>query len=339
MAEVTGARYNAGFQGYMRFLQQSSQLVAPTATADPASQVCASIAGPCALPGYSINDNFQDVVGAGSGVVMSQVPGRRECSIQTTMDVCDGSFIANAFRRFYTEGAEFNGHTTPGTRATGWMNGLKLVTAEVGISGAYTDTDWAIQGYDALFQSVRFQIAENRPMTAQVELWPIAIVPFVAGNVTGAPTYMTPIIWQTVEVLIGDAQTDDYKPYVAGVNVGLNNNLERRGSKNIILNGAVEYWISRTAREIGPKLEQLQVSLQLHDALPTALQNALTGMGAISVYGEVPGVGAGRPWVNLRIYANAMNRRGSQEAQANNVLMFQSELASRAIRYEYGLTV
>jgi len=320
-------RYNAGFQGYFKVAAQTAQYVSPTTTSDPSVAAPTTIVGPCALPGWDINDNFRAVEGIGAGLDLGQVPGRRECSVRTRIDVANGDFLAYAIRN----------HTTPGTRATGWVNGMKLLTLGIGVGSQFADTDLHFVGPDALFQSLRMEIAENQTLTADVELWPICIG---EGTVvaTAAPTYTVPIIWQSIAWTVG---LEDLRPWLAGASISVANTLERVGSRRQLTSGspAAELAISRTASAIIPKLEKLTVQYRLHDDAPSTLRQTLApGIGTVVFYGEAPGAGAGRQTITLTISNNYLSRRAGQQAQANNILAYTADTASHAIALTTGVT-
>lgn len=320
-------RYNAGLGGYFKVAAQSGQYVSPTASSDPSVAAPTSIVGPCALPGWDINDNFRAVEGIGSGRDLGQVPGRRECSLRTRIDVSDASFLTYAIRN----------HEVPGTRATGWEKGLKLLTCGLGIGSQYSDDDLHMVGVDALFQSLRLEIAENQNLTADVELWPICIMD-AAPSQSAGPAYCVPIIWQSLTWTVNGV---DLKPWLSGASISIANTLERVGSRPQLTGGspAAELAISRTPYSIVPKLEKTTVQYRLHDDAPSTMRKTLyPGMGQVVFYGEAPGVGAGRPTCTITIANNYLSHRSGQQTQANNMLTYTADTASHAISIAAGLT-
>jgi hypothetical protein len=328
MALYGGAKYNAGYMGYMRATNQASQLCPITQITDPALQTMsgATLIGPGGQPSYQINENQGFVDTIGSGRSEGQYPGRRECQFGQRIEVADATFLTLGLRS----------HTVPGTRATGFVNGLQLFTAEFGVASDYADTSWAMQGIDCLMNSVRMEFAENQAATAQVDVWPICLLEQTSPAAKGLPTYRVPITWQTISWMVGGV---DYKPLLAGLSVGWQNGLQRVGVRNVLGTGGVEYAISRTCNEIIPGLEVLQMQARLHGRLPAGGLAAVgSGIGAFTIYGEVPGFGAGRPCVTIVITYNYLRTVGGQEAQANAVLGFTADYAARYIAVTPGLT-
>jgi len=327
MPLYAGARYGAGFQSIVRYEAQTEQLCPPTWITDPVAPVCTGIAGPASVPGWDLNENMRAVEGAGSGRDLAQVPGRRECTVSLRLDVADATFLTGAFRSHAVP--------LPGTPGTGWINGLRLMALQFGIGSQYSEA-WSEVGVDALWNSLRFEVAENQNMTADGELWPMAFVTGAPAT-SAPPASPVPIIWQTVQLL---NDSTDLKPILAGITFSLNNNLERVGSRALMPIAGIparEQAISRIPFAIRPRLEKLTVQYRLHDVPPNSLLTTFN-MGLFRIYGEEPGIGARRNCVTVDITNNHMGRVRGQQVTANNILTYETEHAAYAVTCLPGVT-
>jgi hypothetical protein len=310
-------RFRVGAQGYFYAGKQAARIVEPTATSDPSPSATLTAVGPCAVPGWSQNDNMRGVTGAGSGRDLAAVPGRRECSMQTRIDVADPTFL--------TGGNFVRDHANPG--AAGTELGLNLMLLEIGVPTVYGADSFAIRGVDALANSLRLEMSEGQNLVAQVEFWPICFMAAGAAATAPPPTNSVPAIWQTFSLLHGGI---DYHPGLAGVTLTINNQLERSNSRKLMTSGGNELAISRTPYLIKPKVEQVSVSYRWHTIPPPALWSVFN-VGAVQFVAEQPGTGAGRKRLRVTIDNNYMNNVTGQEAQANAMFTASGEMIANAI--------
>jgi hypothetical protein len=317
----TGSRFPVGYEGYFYAAAQGSQYVTPTTVTDPSPKGSLAAIGPCALPGWEQNENMRPVEGIGSGRVLSAVPGRRECSLSTRIDVCDPAFLT-------TTGNFVRDHASPS--GAGKVNGMNLLLCEIGFPSAYPEDAWAVRGVDCLAQSLRLEIAEMQNVTADVELWPICFVRVTPPASAPPPSSCVPMIWQTISLVHNGI---DYLPGLAGISIGVNNNLERVGSRRMLpVGGSPEFAISRTPVRIKPKLEQLTVSYRWHTIPPVALWSVFNA-GQVVITAAQPGTGS-RAGLRITLSNNYMSRVSGQQAQANAMFSASSEMLAHAITIE-----
>lgn len=315
-----GAQFRVGYQGYFYAAPQSGQYVTPTTMTDPSPSGSLVAIGPCSMPGWNQNENVRSIQGAGSGRDLAAVPGRRECEINTRIDVADPIFLTNT-------GNFVRNHASP--NGAGTVNGLNLILAELGVPSAYGDEAFAVRGVDCLANSLRLEIAENQNVVANVSLWPICFIQSTPPATAPPPSSCVPMIWQTVAF---EHNGIDYMPGLAGISFSVNNNLERVGARPMLGSGGVEYAVSRTPRRIKAKLEQLQVSYRWHSRPPSALFSVLD-RGQVVITAAQPGVGT-RYGLRITIDHNHMSRVTQQETQANAMFSASAEMVAYAVNIE-----
>jgi len=130
----------------------------------------------------------------------------------------------------------------------------------------------------------------------------------------------------------------DYKPILASVTVAITNNLQRIGTRNIIVDASGnETAVSRTPYKILPGLEKLQVTYQLHDKLPADLAKT-SDWGTVVLHAEQPGTGAGRCYLTVTIDHHFLNRQGMGQVPAGQPITFTADVAAFAVKINAGLT-
>lgn len=337
MALYDGAHYRVGYQGYLRILQQTGVLCPPTQITDPAVPSLTSMGAMLAqLPAWQQVENLTPVETVGSMRDVAQIPGRRECMIQTQILISDGKWFSNGDSQSY---AVVRNHTTP--CAANQRNGLQLVAVEVGAGKAFcVDSAYARVGVDALCNSFQLQMQEGQPVSAQVEFWPVALLNVAHGSEQDRHDYPTespaaqPLIWQQVQWLYGST---DLKPLLDSATFAVTNNLYREGIRGLLMSGASELAISRTPYVILPGLEKLRVTFRLKDQLPSDLQTT-SNWGQMKLYAEQAGTGAGRCKLDVTITHSHLNRAGMDQGQAGQPIRFSAETASYWVSITAGIT-
>lgn len=324
MPLYTSPNYRVGMQGYLAYAPQAAAYCGPAVILDPA--VVGSVnnfVGPCDNPGWQLSEGTRPVQGIGESLDVGVVDGRREFSMSTRLQIANAQILTQAIRA----------HTEPDV--AGSVKGLPRLTIETGADAAFADADLAYQGLDALCNSLRIEYAENQPVQADMEFWPIARIPQPTPqspwNTGGYPSGQI-LVWQHMTWSFGGT---DYKNILSRASITLNNNLERVGSRAMLGVGASELNISRTPYAIVPKLESLQVQYTLYDQIPNAVTRNL---GAVTLYAVQPGVGAGRNYLQVVITNNLLSQRSQTQGPANQMMMFSASTASYAIAITAGQT-
>lgn len=333
MPIYTDAIYRAGYQLYLGWVKQTAHVVALDATSDPTPPSGATTLGLCRPPALEQAENFMPVESIGAMRDVSFVPGRREPVIRSQIAVSDFSAFANAATT--PSYVAIRNHTTPS--GSGLVNGLQLVTLHLGAGTAFgTGMGWA--GVDSLCNSLRVAYAEGQPVTADVEFWPLAVVPVASPydrHSVPTGTAAQPLVWQQLTWQVGST---DYKPILAGVTIAIANNLQRIGSRPVLLGqGGAELAISRCAYRIIPGLEKLQVSYQLHDRLPAALEKT-SDWGQVVLRAEQPGTGAGRCYLQITIDHSFLNRVAMPATGPGQQVTFTADVAAFAVSMDAGYT-
>ena len=322
MALYANAIYRGAHEGYLFYGNQASKLVASNAVADPVAQATATCVGIGPFPSVTNSHNQQPVQGIGSGRVIAYVPGRREATIRASqLQFADGTFLLNAVRN----------HAAPSTAGT--VKGLRLFTCEYGTDTAYANS-LAEQGIDCLMNTMRFDAAENQPLSADVEIWPQCIITQSTPKTAPAVAASDILLWQYLSWSIGGT---DYHPILARVSVSVSNNLSREGMRQKTLSGGNEIAISRTPYVIVPHIETIQVQYTLRDRLPSTLRTA-ENWGAVTIRAEQTGTGAGRDYFQAVITNNFLNTESFQQAAANQQLSFTVDVPADAIALTAGVT-
>lgn len=323
MAIYGAGHFRVGFQHYVKYLEQSVRSVLPGTIADPAALTCNTVVGLASLPSASTNDNLAPVEAVGSARDLAYVPGRRECELSMRIQVSNAAFLQNVIRN----------HALPGN-----YKGMKYIALEYGACTEYGLDAYANQALDCMFNSVRFSAAEGQPLTAECSLWPTAILPLGAaqGIGTAVPTGADaiPITWTGIS--FGTASTD-YRSILSNVSINISNSLERVGIRKFLSDGANELAISRTAYDIVPKMEKIQVSYTFKDDVPAALRS-IFNLGTVTLTGEVVGIGAGRNTISIVINNTYLSRRSIQQANANDILSISGEMSAHGITINRGTT-
>ena len=320
------AKYRVGYQGYLRYTP-TAILVPPTAVVDPVAATGASIVGPCSLPSFDRSENMRPIEAAGAARALGAFPGRREITTGTRVEVCDPTFLG-------TLGNFLRDHTTGGNRSANpaYIGGLWNMAVEIGLSSSeYVDEAAALQCLDCLGESMRLEIAEGQNVVANVAWVPICMV---AGVPSTADTSFSarPMIWQSTSLAL-DSTGYDYKTGLARITLGVQNQIERVGCRDMgFTGGGDELVISRTAYALKPKLEQLQLSYQWHSDPPASFLKVLDHGGVTLVawqygYGSSP---ARKQWT-LNIAHNHLNRLSQPETAANTMTTYTTDMLSYAL--------
>lgn len=323
MALYDGAHYRAAHQGYAHFAAQAAQLVAVNSLADPSVQ--SSIVTPvgvCQFPGLDWAEGIRDLEGIGLSKDMAKLPGRREYTGRFNIEVADGTFLEYAIRN----------RTAPGT--VGTIKGLQLLALEIGTDTLFGD-GMARQCLDSLINTLQVTVAENQNVQAQVEVWPMVIIPQPTPQTAVLPDADV-LIWSHLEWDIGGT---DYHSLLSRVQLTVNNNLVRQGMrKQMAALGASEPWISRTPYYIGPSIEKITVSYGLHDQLPATLHDS-SDWGTVTLRAEQPGTGAGRKYLQIVIDTSYINRFSQQNVPANQMLTFSTDVSAIGVSIGAGETI
>jgi len=315
--------FRAAHQGYAHYKLQTSRLVAMSAVADPSLQGTVNTAiGVCSLPALNRDEGIRDVEGIGASRDLAKVPGLRTYTMQTRIEVANGTFLTYAIRD----------RSDPDKAGT--VGGLQLLTIETGTDPAFGD-GYAEQALDCLINSLSLDIAENQNLVADVEIWPA-----VALEQPSPATIVLPaadvLYWSNLTVK--DAGGTDYHSILSRASVRVQNGLQRRGMRQQFgALGTAELAISRTCYKIVPLLEKLTLSYGLHDRLPSALRDT-DDWAAVTLRAEAAGTGAGRKYVQVVVDHNYLNRQGRQQAPANQMLTWTVDTASYAVAITSGVT-
>lgn len=312
MALFNAANYRAAHQGYAFYQAQGSQLVQPNATSDPSLQsIAKNWIGPVDFPGLNRNENFNPIEAIGSSRDMGFFPGRREADAGVRIQVADASFLEYAIRN----------RTDPD--AAGTIKGLQMLAMEIGTWDDFGD-GYAWQLLDSLINTTQITFAENSPVTATADLWPIVALEQPTPKSTITVPDANLLIWPHSGF---DIAGTDYHPIVSRAQISINNGLRRVGTRQ--QSGALgsELEISRTPYAIIPTLEKLRVSYQLHDNVPDSLRTT-ADWGTVTMSATHPN---GTHDLQIQIDQNYLNREGQQQTGANNILQFSADSASRAI--------
>lgn len=325
MTIYANAAYRVGHMGYCQYKGQSAPRVAPGATTDPdCSGDTGTVAiGPCSVPGYDRSENMQPIESAGNMALdLENIPGRREESIRTTVQVANGAFFAD------TAKAIIRDRTTP--QAAGLRKGLQLHSVYMGIGSQFNYQRMTHVGVDCLVNSVGFNIAEGRPLTANVEWWPIAICEEDADLTPAVPDAGV-LNWGHLAVTNNGT---DYHPILGGVRLQASNNLMRIGMRKELATGGVEEKISRTPYSIEPGMEKIMASLTLHDLLPQGMRRegkwtevASVGLRVRAAHPD-SGYVTTRRYVQIDIGDICLAREGLQEVAAGRPYSWSVDLTA-----------
>jgi len=340
MTTYANGDYRVGHQGYCGFKGQTAALVAPGATVDPVPLLTGAVGiGPCAVPGYDRNEGTQPVETAQNlGRDLEHTPGRREDSLRTTVSIADGSYFTDTFY------AVVRDRVNPA--AVGLRKGLQLHSIYYGIDGRFSNEHLTHVGVDCLLNSVGFNYAEGQPLTANVDWWPTAVIE-MDGDITAAAPTGSVLNWG--HLWISDSGGVDYHPIAARVSVQISNSLQRIGQrKEIWADGAIpgefiEQKISRTAYSIEPGLEKVQISMTLHDLLPSTMrrQGKWTESGgvALRLYAAHPAAGyvTTRRYFQIDLGDICLSREGMQEVAAGRPFSWSTDLASIGVSITAGV--
>jgi len=323
MALYTSAQYRAGHQGYVAWKAQTAQLVYPHTITDPSLQSgLTNVFGPCSLPSEDITENVTEVRGVGSSMALGHVPGRREINLALRGNVADATLLAHAFRN----------RTTPS--ASGRNKGLTRLCLETGTDNVFGDGIGA-QHLDAVINSLSFRSAEGQPITFDMNIMSMVALPQPSPQTDVTAPDGDVLIWAHQSFGVGGT---DYHPILAGVDFSIDNGVQRQGCRQQFgALGTTELAISRTPESLTPTAETLRFSVRLHDDLPTAMRDT-DSWGAVTLRWEQAGTGAGRRYLQLVIDYNYVNRRGRQQADANGLLSWSCDIASRAVAMTTGTT-
>jgi hypothetical protein len=313
--------YRVGYAGHFAYKAQEAALVGPTVIADPSAVASVTtLLGYSRLPGWTQNENYQPLESIGSMRGLGKIPGRRECSINTSILVSDATFFPFCIRD----------HSDPDK--TGTVNGLPLMTYEFGTPTDYGAQAWSKQGLDGLVNSFGFDFAENQPLTANLDIWPTA---FIAGAGQAAAVPATPVLhWVNSTFIVGST---DYQSIIERVSFRANNGLIRQGCRAQMGADGSELAISRTPFAILPGVESLQVSYSFKDALPASLLTS-ADWGTTTLRAEQPGTGAGRVFAQVAIAHQYLNRFGGQQGQPRQPITWTGDTLAYAVTVTGGLT-
>jgi hypothetical protein len=324
MALYADGLINAGHQGYGFWAAQAAELVALDSITDPALQSGVSTPmGLMAFPGAQITDNFQAIETIGSSRDVSEQPGRREVTLNSRIQIADGTFLLNALRdRTKLDDAAYR-------------LGLPLFTAETGVGSDFgAGGSWANQYVDCLIDSLRIDFREGQPVNAEVQIMAMCELaqtsPQALAIANGDVLMWTHLSWIVDSV--------DYRSILSETSVQINNGCQRTGIRNIYLDGGGdELAISRTPLKIVPMIEKASVDFGFYDRLPAAL-NSTADLGTLTMRAEQPGSGAGRNYLQIAIDHNYLNRRNLAQVPANQIMRRTFNFASYGVVITAGQT-
>lgn len=318
-----GATFRAGHFGYTFFKRSTGKLVLPHTVTDPAP--VGGVSTPVAImpmPGIQRSEGFMAVESAGSYRDLGQVPsGRREFTINKRFQVADGSFLGLAIRD----------ESTPSVAGVRW--GLPLFTLEDGFDNRYEAETYAYQYVDCLMDTVRIDYAEGQPVNIDATVFALAEIPQPSPQ-QRALAAADILCWKDLQFIHDGV---NYKPIISRASVTINNNVSREGFRDQLGALGSELAISRTALDMLPMTEKVQVSYGLRDKLPAALMGT-SDWGEIIMRAEQPGVGAGRKWLQVVISHSFLNRWGRGQVPAGQAVTFTGDTASYAVTLTYGTT-
>lgn len=321
MSLYTGTTFRTGSFGYTAWAAQAAQLVAnynDQGDPDVAMQAgVTTLLGIAPVPAFEINDNIMPVEGAGYHQDWNEIPRRRECSFRQAVQIQDGTFLANAIRS---------------DTYVGGKDGLPLFTIEQG----WTDENpYRIQGVDCLINSLSLNVQETQFVTADLDIWPMAVIRESPTTQTSFPAYTPPedvLRWEQLSWTSTVTGTSvDLKPCLQNLRFSVSNTLSREGMRKRLTDGAtpaVELAISRTPREILPGLEKLQLAYTLYD-LPTSLSPANPkDWGTVVLLAQ--NADASKT-LRITIDHHYCTRIGQQQANAGDILTFTADVAAMGV--------
>jgi len=308
MSVYTNGVFRPAHTGYLTYATQAAALNAVDAVGAAAAVAgLTTPVGICDFPQMTQNDNVQPAQGISSPQADAEILGRREVNANVRLQVASSAFVAGAFRN----------KTDPD--AAGLVNGLQLFTLEAGSETAYGD-GMADQLLDCLFNSLRLEFAENQPLTATADVWGICKVPNDTPQADVDVSALTDLfLWQHLTWMSGGV---DYKPILSRGSFGVNNNLERIGSRPQIGARGSENALSRCAYSLKPHKEMLQLQLSLRDELPSSISSNL---GPWYFKWTNPN---NSTWLQIALDNVYINRAGSTDSNANSLINYTVDFAT-----------
>ena len=318
MAIYGDAHYHGGVEGFVHWLGNTGESVPIDATLDPAE--VAGVINPVGLvplPGASESDNRMPISAIGESREVGSALGRHDVGFSMRHQVADASFIANCIRN----------RANPNEAGT--HGGLKMMTVAMGIDSRYADA-YAEQYLDSMINTWSFEWAEGQIVQADTELWAVARTP--ATPQVRVEAAKNVLIWS--QSYMTRAGTD-YHSMFSRVRLGGTNNLERVGVRHQFGAEGSELAISRTAYAIKPRLEQINLSYQLHAQCPTALRNS-GDWGTVVIRAEHPVGTPNRRYFQWTIDHQYINRHQRGQAGANQLITFSLDQAAHGVEFVHG---
>jgi len=322
MSLFSTAEYRAGHQGYVVWKTQAATLVSPSATTAPSLQTgLSNVLGPCSLPGSNVTHNFTPVLGIGASKALDEVPGRKELDLSIRGLIADGTILTHCLRdRSDPDDAGLN-------------KGLQQIVIEDGTDDVFGD-GIATQYLDCVINTWSIRSQEGQPLGYDLGIIPMVDIPQTSPQSGVTAPDGDVLIWAYQSFTIGST---DYQPIISGVNLSGDNGVQRQGHRQMFGALGSELAISRTAYRLMPTMENLRLSVQLHDELPDAFSDTDT-WGELTLRWEQAGSGSGRRYYQVVIDYSFLNSYQRPAVDANGILSWSVDTASYGFTPTYGLT-
>lgn len=184
------------------------------------------------------------------------VPGRREYTLDLQVRLVDHTFIQYALRDTTADIG-----TEPPYAPGQTYRGMRYLTLEGGVDAALGGTQ-VFQYPDCLFNSLGLDYDEGQIVQARCELWPICRVAVSAAAASGNPSDPPEVYtWAGMDC---SKSMGNFRQRVQRVGLRVTNALTRNGCRAPLRSGGTEIGLSRTARNVVPGPQAVEVSLHLN---------------------------------------------------------------------------